>query len=69
MAGVGELKPILEIWKSVVRNHPGCLTLIGPIFHYAHLVPKGSESISRKTLGHSICNVIDCRYLLEADFP
>ena len=46
-----------------------CPTLTGPIFRYAHLVPKGSESIRRKTLGHPICDIIDCRYLFEADFP
>ena len=46
-----------------------CPTLIRPIFHYAHLVLKGSETISRKTLDHSICDIIGCRYLLEADLP
>ena len=52
-----------------VRNHPGCSTLIEPIFRYAHLVPKGSKSIRWKTLGYSICDIIGCRYLLEADLP
>ena len=28
-----------------------CMTLIGPIFRYAHLVPKGSKAICRETLG------------------
>ena len=64
-----ERKSILEKPLLVVWNHPRCLTLIGPIFHYAHMVPKGSESIRRKTLSHSICNIIGCRYLLEANFP
>ena len=67
--GSEELKPILENSKSVVRNHPGCPTLIGPIFRYAHLMSKGSELIHRKTLGHSIYNITDYRYPLEADLP
>ena len=54
---------------SIVRTHPECLTLIGPIFRYAHLVSKGLESIRRKNLGHSICDIINCWYLLEVDFP
>ena len=33
------------------------------------MVPKGSESIRQKTLGHSIYNIISCGYFLEADFP
>ena len=67
--GSEELKSSLEKSTSIVRNHLGCSTLTKPIFRYAHLVPKGSESIPRKTLGHSICNIIGCTYLLEADFP
>ena len=67
--GSEELKPILGKSLSIVRNHPGCPTLIGTMFRYAHLVPKGSESIRRKTLGHSIFDIVGCRYLLEADFP
>ena len=67
--GSEELKPILEKPLSVVRNHPGCPTLIGPIFCYAHLMSKGLEAIRRKTLVHSIYDIIGCRYLLEADFP
>ena len=35
-----------------------CPTLTGPIFRYAHLVPKGPESIRQKTLGHSVCDII-----------
>ena len=64
-----ELESMLKKSMSIVRNHPGCPTLIGPIFRYAHLVPKGSESICRKTLGHSICDIIGCGYLIETDFP
>ena len=43
----------------------GCPTLIEPIFRYAHLLPKGSELIRQKTLGHSIYDIIGCRYLLK----
>ena len=46
-----------------------CPTLTGPIFRYAHLVPKGPETILRKTLGHSICDIICCGYFLETNFP
>ena len=46
-----------------------CPTLTGPIYHYAHLVLKGTETIRQKTLGHSICDIIDCGYFLETDFP
>ena len=32
--------------------------------HYAPLMPKGSETVRRKTLGHSICDIIGCGYFL-----
>ena len=60
-----ELKTILERPLSVVRNHTGCPTLIRPIFYYAHLVSKGSEMIRRKTLGHSVCDIIGCCYVRD----
>ena len=46
-----------------------CPTLTGPIFHYAHLVTKGPETVRRETLGQSICDIINCGYFLETDFP
>ena len=70
-AGSEELKPIL---KKIDVGCPKlscavCPTLTRPIFCYAHLVPKGPETIRRKTLGHSINDIIGCGYLLETDFP
>ena len=67
--GLEELKPILEKSKSIVRNHPRCPTLIRPIFRYAHLVPKGSESIHQKTLGHSICDIMTVDIFSRTIFP
>ena len=41
-----------------------CPTLTGPILCYAHLVPKGLETVRRETLGHSIYDIIGCGYFL-----
>ena len=68
-AGVGRVVAERQKIDVDCRNRPRCPTLIRPIFRYACLVPKRSKSIHRKTLGHSICDILDCRYLLKADFP
>ena len=48
-----------------VRNHPAlCPASTGPICRYTHLLPKRPELVCRKTLGHSICDIIGCGYLL-----
>ena len=35
----------------------------------AHMVRKRLETVCLKTLDHPICDIIDCGYFLEADFP
>ena len=70
LVGSEELKPIVKEPMSVVRNQTAlCPALTGSICYYAHLLPKGLETVRRKTLGHSICDIVGCRYLLEADIP
>ena len=65
LVGSEELKPIVNEPMSVVRDHLAlCPASTGPICHYAHLLPKGPETVRRKTLGHSICDIIGCGYLL-----
>ena len=65
LVGSEELKPIVKGPMSVVRNHPAlCLASTGPICHYAHLMPKGLETVRRKTLGHFVCDIIGCGYFL-----
>ena len=70
-AGSEELKPILKEPMSVVRRAycVVCPTLTGPILRYAHLVPKGPESIRLKKLGHYVCDIIGCGYFLRPIFP
>ena len=48
---------------QVIRGQDGCVST-GLICHYAHLLSKRPETVCRKTLGHSICDIIGCGYLL-----
>ena len=65
LVGSEELKSILKEPMSDVRNHPAlCSALTRPICHYAHLMPKGPETVRRKTLGHSVSDIIGYGYLL-----
>ena len=41
-----------------------CPTLTGPILRYTNLMPKRPETVRRKTLGHSIRDIISCGYFL-----
>ena len=69
LVGSEELKPILKEPMSVRRNRPAlCLDSTGSICHYTHLMQKGPETVHRKTLGHSICDIIGCGYVLKTDF-
>ena len=62
LVGSEELKPIVSEPMSVVRNHPTlCPASTGPICRYAHLLPKRPEPVCRKTLGHSICDIVGCK--------
>ena len=65
LVGSEELKSIVGEPMSVVRNHPTlCPASTGPIRRYTHLLPKRPEPVCRKTLGHSICDIIGRGYLL-----
>ena len=65
LVGSEKLKPIVKEPMSVIRNHPVlCLASTGLICHYAHLLPKGPETVCRKTLSHSVGDIIGCGYLL-----
>ena len=55
----GPNRPGRKSWSRSPKTVVGCLkpscvvcpTLTGPVFRYAHLVPKGSKAICRETLG------------------
>ena len=65
LVGSEELKPIVSEPMSIVRNHPLlCPASTGSMCRYAHLLPKRPEPVCRKTLGHSICDIIGCGYLI-----
>ena len=56
---------IAEVWclKSIA-----VFDLIELILHYAHVLPKISNLIHRKTLSQCVRDIIDCRYHVEDDF-
>ena len=65
LVGLEELKPIVSEPISVARNHHAlCPASTGPICRYAHLLSKRLKPVCRKTLGHSICDIVGCGYLL-----